>query len=670
MVSIAPFNDPRASPISSDRPPEERSFVSRKSDSLIHWTWNPSDTLNCILCDLMTHCYFLVAGIKIPVGPCSILERTWKPKLEIEEIRGAYATLSIADCALNSKSPSLYPPGCYLDVAVGTLSSGPMPRVSLIESFFSSMNSVAALLEKCRAAHMLCMVPIRRSDRKLTQLYVLDCISRQVVPAPTSCKFVALSYVWGTSVAPRPLDSATKLPQTIEDAILITKAIGIQYLWVDSVCIKQNQGPDFLHQIHQMDLVYAEAELTIIATGNDHATGLFGISRERSLLHKCVYLDDFTITTFFDQTWSFVKRSPWATRGWTFQESLLSKRRVFFAEDQVLWDCAEDWGCETLVCPKSQLPRPIDERENLLGVLRLPLWKTTVFSPPWRGSIYQLIGTYCDLKLTYPKDIVDAFTGVLRQFNELDFSFKHHWGVPVMANNPASMKIFLLGLEWEQLDRYFIEKLERRIGFPSWSWTGWHTRLMYFGWPESNKTYDLVPGTDLAIELSDGTRLPWSDFLASITSMSLDQSTLTPYLFLRGWSTTITVMYYERSNPVAKFWPCVARIGRPQSAELFNFSPTTNFEDIEDCPKDMNGATLVQGVLLGRMEQKVTNKWQDFYSLLLVAKKNDYWLRVGLLRLNGSFRTFGNKDGFEDMKFTQKWLVTGVQFNNREFRLG
>jgi len=79
-------------------------------------------------------------------------------------------------------------------------------------------------MEKCRAEHGLCIIPMRGSDRKLTQLHVIDCISRQVVPAPTSCQFVALSYVWGTSVKPRPLDGAAKLPQTIEDAILVTTA--------------------------------------------------------------------------------------------------------------------------------------------------------------------------------------------------------------------------------------------------------------------------------------------------------------------------------------------------------------------------------------------------------------------------------------------------------------
>jgi hypothetical protein len=94
----------------------------------------------------MTHCYFLVEGIKIPDGPCSILDRTWKPKLAIEEPGGAYATLLISDYTLSSKSSSLYPPGCYLDIAAGTPPSGLTPRVSLIESFFSSINSVTALI--------------------------------------------------------------------------------------------------------------------------------------------------------------------------------------------------------------------------------------------------------------------------------------------------------------------------------------------------------------------------------------------------------------------------------------------------------------------------------------------------------------------------------------------
>lgn len=239
-----------------------------------------------------------------------------------------------------------------------------------------------------------------------------------------------------------------------------------------------------------------------------------------------------------------------------------------------------------------------------------------------------------------------------------------------MANRPDSLKVILSGLEWEQLDRYFNERLEQRTGFPSWSWTGWHTKLMYTGWPESKGSYKIVPEMDLAVELNDKSRLPWSPFVESITSMSLDPSALTPYIFLRGWSTTVTIMYYERSNPVAKLWPCVASIGRPGAADMFNFSPTANMQDLQDCPMNTNGFPIVQGILLGRLEQKITNEHHDFYSVLLVARREDYWMRVGMLRLNGSYRIFGNKHGFEDLKFTQEWLVRGVEFVNQEVRLG
>lgn len=108
VLFTAPLNVLRASALSSNEQPKERSFLSRKSDSLTYWIWKCNDTLDCMLCDFMTHCYFLVEGIKIPTGPCSILEKNWKPKLEIEEAGAANAALRISDYTSSSKSSSLY----------------------------------------------------------------------------------------------------------------------------------------------------------------------------------------------------------------------------------------------------------------------------------------------------------------------------------------------------------------------------------------------------------------------------------------------------------------------------------------------------------------------------------------------------------------------------------
>jgi hypothetical protein len=69
----------------------------------------------------------------------------------------------------------------------------------------------------------------------LQRLRVIDCNSRTVVSAPESCQFVALSYVWGDGYA-SAVGSTSELfdfPLTVKDSLLVTLALGYQYLWVD-----------------------------------------------------------------------------------------------------------------------------------------------------------------------------------------------------------------------------------------------------------------------------------------------------------------------------------------------------------------------------------------------------------------------------------------------------
>jgi hypothetical protein len=84
----------------------------------------------------------------------------------------------------------------------------------------------------------------------------------QVVAAPHRCWYLALSYVWGSQKA-RAVHTGEKLsslPQTIEDAIIVTLKLGFQYLWVDMYCIKQDNQNHVGDQIRHMDLVYRKRE--------------------------------------------------------------------------------------------------------------------------------------------------------------------------------------------------------------------------------------------------------------------------------------------------------------------------------------------------------------------------------------------------------------------------
>lgn len=106
----------------------------------------------------------------------------------------------------------------------------------------------------------------------------------------TRGNYTALSYCWGsqqTIVLSKVLLDAgpvvydlRRLPRTIQDAVTVTRRLGLRYLWVDSLCIVQtgDDGRDFQEQGSVMHKVYGNALLTIAATASDNVHG--GIFRE------------------------------------------------------------------------------------------------------------------------------------------------------------------------------------------------------------------------------------------------------------------------------------------------------------------------------------------------------------------------------------------------------
>ncbi|KAH8717065.1 heterokaryon incompatibility protein-domain-containing protein [Phaeosphaeriaceae sp. PMI808] len=136
---------------------------------------------------------------------------------------------------------------------------------------------------------------------KSIKLRVVDVITDRVVPAPTGCEYVVLSYVWGGAVpftlesvdiAYEPTQTRTfensystlqrqNLPQTIQDAMFVTSAIGERYLWADCLCIVQDDLEELQRNINCMDYIFSAAKLTIIAATGDNANaGLPGIHPE------------------------------------------------------------------------------------------------------------------------------------------------------------------------------------------------------------------------------------------------------------------------------------------------------------------------------------------------------------------------------------------------------
>ncbi|PMD46814.1 HET-domain-containing protein, partial [Hyaloscypha variabilis F] len=174
-----------------------------------------------------------------------------------------------------------------------------------------------------------------------TALRLIDVENNCVVETYTPHRYFALSYRWGEDVEQVKLESGTLsqksgrrkvlLPKTIRDAITLTSRLEGGYLWTDVLCIIQDSEEDKKIQIGRMCNIYANAVLTIVAGEGENANA--GLSRvcnhttDRPLLHD-------TLDTA-QRGWGSLLDGPWASRAWTYQETILSKRLLLVLQDRI-----------------------------------------------------------------------------------------------------------------------------------------------------------------------------------------------------------------------------------------------------------------------------------------------------------------------------------------------
>lgn len=164
----------------------------------------------------------------------------------------------------------------------------------------------------------------------------------RVIDCDVTEAFVALSYVWGSArqacevfrtdgghqALPEPL------PAVVQDSTQVTKALGFRHLWIDTFYIDQDDPSDKHLQIRQMDRIYRNAELTIIAAaGHDESYGLPGVGIQARPRRPIITLDGARVLWSPKDPHMTITQSHSATRGWTFQEAALSRRRLVFTED-------------------------------------------------------------------------------------------------------------------------------------------------------------------------------------------------------------------------------------------------------------------------------------------------------------------------------------------------
>lgn len=334
--------------------------------------------------------------------------------------------------------------------------------------------------------------------------WLIDVMNQCIVPfSSDTSNYVTLSYTWGNvrclktnssnlkrlrepfSIHSR---SVSNISQTVRDAMAITEYLGERYLWVDSLCIVQDDENSLSKNLSAMHRIYANSALCLVAyAGTDANYGLRGLERvsaPRHLEHITLDIAGAERLSYFDIPHVFLGstvhsehfeqiREPtdeglaYNHRGWTYQEFIFAKRRLVFTDGPLRW-----------LCGKTKLGEEIRDKFS---------WGSWIYEMAYthwvddRLPSLQILSTisseYNMRHFRYQTDVLRAFLGIQNHLEGVFDGGLNH-GHPEM--------FFDISLAWTTF-----KGVTRRIAsadvspeeanLPSWSWMGWHGESYFPG---------------------------------------------------------------------------------------------------------------------------------------------------------------------------------------------
>lgn len=481
-------------------------------------------------------------------------------------------------------------------------------------------------LHHCDTNHIRC-----GAISDMEALRVIDCNTQTLTYLSNpSDKYVALSYVWGKSVgsSKRQTVNLDAVPALVADSIHVVKSLGLRYLWIDRYCISQNDEEEKHTLIQNMGSIYSNSKLTIIAACcEDPSWGLPGVSSRRRKKQASAQVGTHSLVSTDFDIHDEIGRSVWNTRGWTYQEALLSKRRLVFGKSQTYFQCLNMYCYEALAIDLDKVQMNIDTERGGMHMSFRSLEAVPVLFPEEGighsvSNIEHRIREFYHRKLSYESDIINAFNGMMEAF-EMKFKMRNLCGLPLPFMSSSDIAEAPLGdlftaLQWKfgPWPKYGYETLHRVQEFPSWSWAGWRVNTHYQsataprGWidlgdkPWRQKTLDGCDNVD--IEFEDGTKSRWHEDRNHILRYSATRS-CPRWLHFRGWTVKFTGMIYTpQYNLVRTKLGAIDVIGmtRNDMECVFKFSHESRYTDTKSGLKKETVGLI--GIVLGTHRSGLT----------------------------------------------------------------
>ncbi|KAJ3533867.1 hypothetical protein NM208_g7792 [Fusarium decemcellulare] len=300
-------------------------------------------------------------------------------------------------------------------------------------------------------------------------------------------EWIALSHQWGTGpkfcTTRSNLDDHLKgiamdnLPDTFRDAVIVARALGCSYLWIDSICIIQGRDGDFGKEAKRMEQVYSQAYCVLAASRSPgHDAGFLQARehRESVSLQRDGDSAPFYICAFIDDFDEHVLQGSLNQRGWVLQEHALARRTVYFTNHQTYFECGEGVHCETMTRMQNQVAA-------FLGDPQFPQLLMKKADKGAKILGYQgICKHYCQLGLSHDTDRPWAIKGLQERFlRTLKFDGKIDGGFGVFCEDQANGRRrgwLRRGLLWrraedvEALSRIDFSSGRVNTKIPSWSW--------------------------------------------------------------------------------------------------------------------------------------------------------------------------------------------------------
>ncbi|KAF4625089.1 hypothetical protein G7Y89_g13080 [Cudoniella acicularis] len=392
----------------------------------------------------------------------------------------------------------------------------------------SAWQQISSWLDTCIKEHGKCPSPLKRPlPTRLLDVGAEDGSQDPRIHVSNGewGQYAVLSYCWG---GPQPLTltletfpdkvqgiSMDSLPRSLQDAVSITRKLGLRYIWIDALCIIQDSPEDKVKELAEMDQIYQNGLLTICGASASNVNEGFLQSRKAPNLN----FPPFTLPFLSDdpnyeagniilqeEKYYDPYSEPINQRGWTLQERLLSPRVLIYGSHQLMWQC------QTSQLSHGGVGRKFydsgSERLDVAFFSDPENTNSSKISPP---SFMDLTYTWLDVvtdyshrQLSFSNDKLNAIAGIASRFRDLkgenDMYLAGMWKSSLVME-----LLWMVDPSSKTLQRGRARPKEYRA--PSWSWAAIDGPVAFGGswadWPEKVPKFAKILRCETTLESNE-----------------------------------------------------------------------------------------------------------------------------------------------------------------------